>query len=487
MNNSVRVRLAPSPTGDVHIGTIWIAQFNWLFAKQQGGKFIVRLEDTDQKRLVEGSVHKIYEALDWYGLTPDEGPIQGGPHGPYVQSERLTLYKKYAEQLIEQGSAYYCFCTPERLTELRTAQEAAKRPPRYDKLCMNIPLDTARARVAAGESHVVRLNVPTSGEVTLHDLIRGDVTFRYDQVDDSVLLKSDGFPTYHLAVVVDDHLMEISHVIRGEEWLSSAPKHILLYEKLSWTPPQFAHLPLILGTDKKKLSKRHGATSALNFRDQGYLPETMQNFLALMGWHPKGDVETLTRKEVLEQFDLTAINSSGAVFDETKLDWLNGWYIRQLSPTELLERIRPWWHIPADATPTDTWLLGALKIVSERLKTLAEIDSLTLFLFSTVWDVELTSFDRTLLIPKKGTSEATQENLTMVEHWLQKYSGIWTAVAMKDALISDIATQGKKNGEVLWPLRVALSLRVASPDVFDLLELLGQAESLRRLKTILKQ
>ncbi len=486
MPKPVRVRLAPSPTGDVHIGTIWLAQFNWLFAKQQGGKFIVRIEDTDRKRLVEGSVNKIYEALDWYGLTPDEGPMQGGPFTPYVQSERLDLYKKYAEQLVEQGSGYYCFCTPERLTELRTAQEAAKRPPRYDKLCAAIQPVDAKKRVAAGESHVIRLNVPTIGSITLRDVIRGAVTFNYDQVDDSVLLKSDGFPTYHLAVVVDDYLMEISHVIRGEEWLSSAPKHLLLYEKFGWTPPAFAHLPLILGTDKKKLSKRHGATSALRFRDQGYLSETMQNFLALMGWHPKGDQETLTRPEVLQQFSLAEMNASGAVFDQTKLDWLNGWYIRQLLPAELLARIRPWWHIPAEVEPTEAWLLKVLLIVRDRLKTLAEIDELTLFLFKNVWDVELTSFDRSLLIPKKGNSEATQHHLTMTTEWLNRYTGRWSAAALKEAMMAEIAARGKKNGEILWPLRVALSLRPASPDVFDLLEVLGKTESLRRLQIITK-
>lgn len=485
MSKLVRVRLAPSPTGDVHIGTIWLAQFNWLFAKQQGGKFIVRLEDTDQKRFVEGSAEKIFEALNWYGLQPDEGPEQGGPYAPYVQSQRLALYQQHATQLVEQGSAYYCFCTPERLAEVRTGQEAAKRPPRYDKHCANLALAETKKRVAAGENHVIRLNIPTTGTIILHDLIRGDVAFRFDQVDDSVLLKSDGYPTYHLAVVVDDHLMEISHVIRGEEWLSSAPKHLLLYERFGWTPPAFAHLPLILGADKKKLSKRQGATSALSFRDQGYLPETMQNFLALMGWHPKGDKETLTREEVLRQFSLNEINPSGAVFDQTKLDWLNGWYIRQLPLNELLMRTRPWWHIPSEEQPSEERLMKALTIVRERMKNLAEIDELTLFLFKNVWNVELTSFDRSVLIPKKVSSEATNHHLAMTLEWLNRYSGPWTAPTLKEAMIAEIVAKGKKNNEILWPLRVALSLRTASPDVFDLLEVLGKEESLRRISVIL--
>lgn len=484
MSKPVRVRLAPSPTGDVHIGTIWIAQFNWLFAKQNNGKFIVRLEDTDQKRLVEGSIEKIYDALNWYGLTPDEGPEQGGPFAPYVQSQRLELYKQYAEQLINQGSAYYCFCTAERLTEVRAAQEAAKKPPRYDKHCAKLDHNESAKRVAAGESHVVRLNVPITGAITFHDLIRGDVTFRYDQVDDSVLLKSDGFPTYHLAVVVDDHLMEISHVIRGEEWLSSAPKHLLLYERFGWTPPAFAHLPLILGTDKKKLSKRHGATSALSFRELGYLPETMQNFLALMGWHPKGDVETLTRTEVIEQFSLDEINPSGAVFDQTKLDWLNGWYIRQLPITDLVIRLKPWWNIPAESSVDDEWLGRVVAIVRDRLTTLKQIDEMSLFFWPTVWDAELTDFDRSLLVPKKGTSEATTTNLGWAMDWLSEYRGTWSASELKTSMMAAIADAGKKNGEILWPVRVVLSLRAGSPDVFDLLAVLGKTESLRRLQAV---
>ncbi len=481
MPSTIRVRLAPSPTGDVHIGTVWLAQFDWLFAKQQGGKFIVRIEDTDQKRFVEGSIEKIYDALNWYGLTPDEGPEQGGPFGPYVQSQRLELYQKYARQLIEQGKAYYCFCSSERLDEVRLAQQAAKLPPRYDKHCANLDRVESSQRAAKGEPHVIRLNMPLTGIVTFHDLIRGDVTFGYDQVDDSVILKSDGFPTYHLAVVVDDHLMEISHVIRGEEWLSSAPKHLYLYECFGWTPPIFAHLPLILGTDKKKLSKRHGAMSALSFRDLGYLPEAMQNFLALMGWHPKGDAETLTRAEVVEQFNLEDVNPSGAVFDQTKLDWLNGWYIRQLPIPELVTRLRPWWNFPADADIDQVWLEKIVTIVRDRLTTLKQIDEMSLFFWPSVWDAEVTSFDRSVLIPKKGSAEATAHHLRMTAQWLNEYQGGWTAPELKEAIMRAIADAGKKNGEILWPLRVALSLRSASPDVFDLLAVMGREESIRRV------
>lgn len=457
--------------------------FDWRYAKQQGGSFILRLEDTDQKRLIEGSIEKIYEAFEWYGLTPDEGPKQGGEYGPYVQSERLSIYQQHVEKLIEEGNAYYCFCSSERLDVMRAAQQAAKQPPRYDKKCVSIPLNEAKARIANGESHVVRLNVPTSGTVVLHDLVRGDVTFRYDQVDDSVLLKSDGFPTYHLAVVVDDHLMKISHVLRGEEWLSSAPKHLLLYECFGWLPPMFAHLPLILGTDKKKLSKRMGATSALSFRDEGYLPEAMINFLALMGWHPKGDEEILSRQQIIDQFNFEDINPSGAIFDRTKLDWMNGMYIRAMTPEKLLEAVNPFWHRPDD-TVTNEWLLQAISLIHDRLVKLSDADELINFSFPTTWNTEVTTFDHQLLVPKKSSAEATTHHLEQTAKWLEQYVGEWDAEMLKEAMITAIASMGKKNGEILWPLRVALSLRAASPDVFDLLALLGKEESIRRITTI---
>ena len=479
---NIRVRLAPSPTGEVHIGTIWIAQFNWLFAKQRGGSFIVRLEDTDQKRLVPGSIEKIYEALDWYGLTPDEGPNHGGAFGPYVQSERLSLYRSHAEQLIQSGKAYWCFCTPERLDELRQSQEAAKQPPRYDKRCAALSPEEVSTRRQAGESAVVRLNMPAHGSVTLPDVIRGDVTFSYDQIDDSVLLKTDGFPTYHLAVVVDDHLMEISHVIRGEEWLPSTPKHLYLYESFGWAPPTFAHLPLILGTDKKKLSKRHNAASALTFRDSGYLPETMQNFLALMGWHPKGDEEVLPREEIIKQFDLASINPSGAIFDQTKLDWLNGWYLRHVAEDDLLSRLQPFWPMAKELTVDEQ--RGAVRLVRERLKTLADITTLTTTLLPLGWTAGLADFDRSLLIPKKSSADEAKENILWAISWLQEFSGDWKSEVLKEKMIAAISTAGKTNGGVLWPTRVALTLQAASPDVFDVLAYLGKEESLRRLQTI---
>lgn len=459
---------------------MWTALFNWLFARQQGGTFVLRIEDTDQKRLVPGSREKIFEALQWYGLTPDEGPEQGGPFGPYEQSQRLELYRTHVQQLLVSGAAYYCFCTPERLEQLRADQTAQKLPPRYDKHCATLtPADVERRR-KAGEPCTVRLNMPSNGTIEYTDIIRGQVSFRLDLLDDSVLLKSDGFPTYHLANVVDDHLMQISHVIRAEEWLPSVPKHLWLYKSFGWTPPQFAHLPLLLGQDKSKLSKRHGATSALSFRDLGYLPEALVNFLGLMGWHPKGDEEILSRDQFVQEFRLPEVNPSGAVFDMTKLEWMNGAYIRSATPADLVERLQPFWTTPADIT-TDQQI-AAVKLVQERLVKLSDINEAINFVFAPTWDTEVAAFDRTLLVPKKGTMEMTAHHLDQAAKWLEAYAGEWTAVTLKTDMIAAISAMGKKNGEILWPIRVALSLRAASPDVFDLLAYLGKTESLRRLR-----
>lgn len=486
MPDEVRVRIAPSPTGEVHIGTIWIAQFVWIFARQHKGVFVLRIEDTDQERLVPGSVDRLYEALHWYGLTPDEGPLQGGPYGPYVQSERLSLYREHALQLVRQGSAYYCFCTPERLAALRERQAASKQAPRYDKHCLALPPEEVARRVAAGEPSVIRLNVTPHGTIGHDDIVRGRVTFALNQIDDSVLLKSDGFPTYHLAVVVDDHLMKISHVIRAEEWLPSVPKHLLLYRAFGWELPKFAHMPMILGTDRKKLSKRHGATSALAFRDEGYVPEAMKNFLMLMGWRPKGDKEIFSTDTALKEFDLADVHPSGAIFDRTKLDWMNGEYLRNMPLQQLVKQLNDFWHIPAGARTIDAWKERAAAIVQDRLKKLSEIDGLINFAFASVWDAERATFDRVLLVPKKGTSESAHDGLQWAGEWLSAHADAWKAEGLKQGLLDAIAKAGRKNLGVLWPLRVALTLRAASPDVFDIMELLGKDETLRRIRTLIR-
>jgi len=486
MSEAVRVRFAPSPTGDPHIGGMWTALFNYIFAKQRRGTFVLRVEDTDRKRLVEGSVKNMLEALRWYGIVPDEGPEQGGPYAPYVQSERVDLHRQHALELVEKGSAYYCFCSAERLDALRKEQMIAKHAPRYDKHCASIPKVEAAARVAAGEPAVIRMNLPLTGQITLDDLIRGTVTFSYDQLDDSVLLKTDGFPTYHLANVVDDHHMHISHVIRAEEWLPSSPKHLFLYDAFGWTPPTFAHLPQLLGADRSKLSKRHGATSALSFRDEGYLPDAMRNFMVLMGWHPKGPEEVMTWDEIISQFSFAGVNPSGAIFDRTKLDWMNGMYIRRMPLGELIGQLTDFWHIPDGEHPDSAWKERAISTVRERMKKLNEVDGLINFAFAGVWSNEASGFARTLLVPKKGSADGTHEDLAWSHAWLSGYAGSWEQDALKQAMIAAIADAGKRNGDVLWPLRVALTLRAASPDVFDMLSLLGKEESLRRIGYFLK-
>ncbi|HIE03586.1 MAG TPA: glutamate--tRNA ligase, partial [Candidatus Latescibacteria bacterium] len=323
----VRVRFAPSPTGRLHVGSAHTALFNWLFARHHGGAFVLRIEDTDRSRVVEGALEDILEGLRWLGLDWDEGP--------YFQSERVEIYRRHADVLLERGWAYRCFCSPERLERMRREQQARGEPPKYDRRCRDLPPDEVKGRVEAGEPNVIRLKVPLEGETKFVDLIRGEIVFRNSELDDLILLKSDGFPTYHLASVVDDHLMGITHVLRAEEWISSTPKHVLLYEAFGWEPPNFAHLPLILGPDKSKLSKRHGATALLDYRDKGYLPEAMANFLALLGWSPGDGREKLSGEEMIEEFSLEGMGKRGSVFDETKLEWLNGLCIRELPPEQL--------------------------------------------------------------------------------------------------------------------------------------------------------
>jgi len=327
MNKSVRVRFAPSPTGYPHVGNIRTALFAWLFARHYGGSFIVRIEDTDVTRKVKGAVEAILDGLRWLGLDWDEGPEVGGNYGPYFQSQRLDIYRQFAECLVLQDDAYYCYCSPQRLAEMRSEQMKRKQPPGYDRYCRNLSEEERAKKEAEGTTPVVRFKMPLEGQTKFSDIIRGEVVFENNTLDDFVLLKSDGYPTYHLANVIDDHLMEISHVLRAEEWLSSTPRHLLLYQALGFELPQFAHLPMLLGPDRAKLSKRHGAVSIVEYRDQGYLPETMVNFLALLGWSLDDRTEILSRQELIENFSLERVSRTAAIFNHDKLNWMNGVYI----------------------------------------------------------------------------------------------------------------------------------------------------------------
>src|SRR5512142_1764426 len=337
---SVRTRIAPSPTGDPHVGTAYVALFNYAFARKHGGQFLLRIEDTDRERSSAASEAMIFEALHWLGLRWDEGPDVGGPHGPYRQSERTAIYREHAAELVRRGAAYPCFCTRERLDALREEQKARKQNFGYDGHCRALPREEAGRRAATGEPHVVRLAMPAEGETVVADLLRGELRFDNAQVDDQVLLKSDGFPTYHLANVVDDHLMGITHVIRAEEWLSSLPKHAILYQGFGWEPPVFCHLPLLRNADRSKISKRKNPVSVNFYKRAGYLPEVMLNFLALMGWSMPDEHEEFTLEEFIDEFTLERISLGGPVFDVEKLRWLNGKYLRRLLPAQLLERLR---------------------------------------------------------------------------------------------------------------------------------------------------
>lgn len=395
---TVRTRIAPSPTGDPHVGTAYIALFNYCFTRAHGGQFVLRIEDTDQARSSLESEQNIMEALRWLGLGWDEGPDVGGPHGPYRQSERREIYARYAQQLIDQGDAFYCFCTPERLAQARKEQEASgARTTKYDGLCLGVSPEEARARVAAGEPHVIRMKVPTEGDCVMQDRLRGEITKPWDDIDMQVLVKSDGMPTYHLAAVVDDHEMGITHIIRGEEWLNSVPKHLELYRMFGWEPPELIHLPLLRNPDKSKLSKRKNPTSITHYERMGFLPEALLNYLGRMGWsildevEEDGETKTITREkytvaDMIEHFDIDRISLGGPVFDVEKLKWLNGLYLREMDREELGDRYAAWGL-------SRERLMPVLDLVHERIETLAEVAPLAGHFLIGVPDLDAAAFE----------------------------------------------------------------------------------------------
>jgi len=475
---NVVTRFPPSPTGYLHIGSLRTALYNYLFAKRHGGRFILRVEDTDRTRYVEGAVESLIRTMDAMGLTYDEGPtlmdgkiVEVGDHGPYVQSQRLDLYKTYAQQLIDQGDAYHCFCTKERLTQLRDQQRLAKLPTKYDRACLALNDEEKQARIDAGEDHVIRLKVP-EGPITFTDEIRGAVTIDGCEVDDQVLMKTDGFPTYHLAVVVDDHLMGVTHIIRGEEWVSSVPKHVLLYQKLGFPLPSFGHLPLILNPDKSKLSKRQGDVAVEDFLKKGYLPEALLNFVALLGFNPSGDREIYTLQELQDAFDLSRVNKSGAVFDVEKLNWMNGQYIKSMDEEELNKRI-------GEFAPDieEDLLKRIVQVEKDRLAVLSEISNrLGMYTQSPAYDPEI-------LVWKKSDKEDAIAKLKGVQGVLEDLSEeVFTSLELIEGAVKKYIEDNElKNGNVLWPLRVALSGEPRSPSPFELLWALGKKESLMRV------
>ncbi|MBI2411073.1 MAG: glutamate--tRNA ligase [Candidatus Kerfeldbacteria bacterium] len=487
--NVVRTRFAPSPTGKLHIGGARTALFAYLWAKKNNGQFLLRIEDTDKTREVENGVAQITEGLRWLGLTWDEGPEVGGEHGPYIQSQRLDIYQRYAKELIAKKAAYYCFCTSERLDAMRKEQQAQKQPPRYDRYCRRMTDEAVQAALAKGVNFVVRLTVPESGKITIHDIVRGDIVFDWHDIDDQVLMKSDGYPTYHLANVIDDHLMQITHVIRGEEWLPSTPKHILLYQLFGWAAPEFTHLSIFLSKQGGKMSKRHGDTSLLHFRDQGYLPEAVVNFAALLGWNPKTTEEFFTLEELTERFELTQIHKANPVFETEKLDWINQHYMKKLSVLQLLENIRnlsenaeeisplykkfvQWFS--SLSTPRQESIWGSLK---ERTHTLREVAE------SIVVVEGAQEYDPKKLVWKKSTVEETCKVYIALQEKIAHISEEqFLAKPLNDIFMQWIPTTGWGNGDVLWPMRYALSGVDKSPSPFELAEILGKEETLKRLQ-----
>ncbi len=470
----VRVRIAPSPTGDPHVGTGYIALFDLAFAQSQGGKFVLRIEDTDRARSTRESEEAIFEALHWLGLSWDEGPDVGGPYGPYRQSERSNIYKKYAEKLIAQGAAYRCFCTPERMAQLRASQKAKKASVLgYDGFCKTLSSEEVARKLAEGVPHVVRLDVPDDGETVVKDLVRGEVRFENAGIDDQVLMKSDGFPTYHLANVVDDRLMEITHVIRAEEWISSTPKHLLLYKAFGWAPPVFIHMPLLRNANKSKISKRKNPTSLLWYRERGFLPEAMLNFLALMGWSVADGREVFDLDEMVAEFSWDRVSKSAPVFDMQKLEWLNGLYIRKLSADDLLKRIRD--AAPEAAALDEETMRRSLPLVQERMKTLCDYMDRTAFIFAESVDPAIAD-----LVAKKSTPEEAQAILRAAGDGLSS-AVAWTTPALDAACQALVEQLGVKTRTFFMTLRVAVTGTPVSPPLFESMELLGRDKTLGRI------
>jgi glutamyl-tRNA synthetase len=478
---TVRVRFAPSPTGYLHVGGARTALFNWLFAKRMGGQFLLRIEDTDRTRYSEEALTNLLAELKWMGLNWDEGPEIGGPHGPYQQSERLDLYQKAAWELVDAGKAYPCFCSSERLETMRASQEATGTPGGYDRHCRDLDPALAKARAEAGEPFVIRFKTPLSGETHFNDLLRGNITYANETLDDLVLLKTDGFPTYHLASVVDDHAMEITHVLRGEEWIPSTPKHVMLYAAFGWEAPIFVHLPVILSPDGGKLSKRKGAASVFDHKDMGILPHALFNFLALLGWNPGDYREILTLAELCELFDLNRLSLKSAVFDPKKLEWMNGQYLNTASGKELApflkEQITAQQALGLEGTWTDLQIESAAHLVRERCKSLLDLYPQSSFLFGlpSTWDEK----DQ-----KKALKEGWQERLTLIQNTLSAVSEeAWTVSELDSAFHALVEAHGGAFGQWGPVLRFALTRKMGGPGLPETMAWLGRAESLARLES----
>lgn len=474
MKNTIRVRFAPSPTGLLHLGGLRTALYNFLLAKQLNGTFVLRIEDTDQNRYVEGSVENLINSLKELGVDFDEGPGKEGNFGPYFQSQRLDIYKKHINQLIEQDNAYYCFCSKEELDEMRAEQQAQKQTTKYNGKCRNLSKDEINKKLSDGLPYVVRMKMPGDKLFSFNDMIRGQVEIASDLVEDQVILKADGFPTYHLAAVVDDHLMEISHVLRGEEWLYSTPKHIFLYEAFGWEPPQWVHLPLLLNTDRSKLSKRHGDFSVSNYINMGYLKEAIINFVALLGWHSAEDRELYTIDELCKEFSIERISKSGAIFDITKLDWMNGHYIRTL-PVEYIGKLCEPYFINEQIDISDIEKYNKVLIrARDQVTKLTQITE-----HSKMFYTPISLNDEFINILK------TEDSQKVIKWFIDNLKDIEETQWQKE-LLNEINKNGSKELGIkgknyFFPLRIALFGDCHGPDIPMLLDIFGKNETLNRL------
>lgn len=482
INSIPRVRFAPSPTGYLHIGGLRTALYNYLFAKSNNGKLILRIEDTDRKRFVEGAVENLIDTLSWAGITFDEGPDIGGDYGPYLQSERLHIYKELALKLISEKKAYYCFCSPQRLEKLKEEQQKQKLPQaKYDKHCLHLSQSEIEEKLNSGVSYVIRLNVKENQKVSFDDLIRETVEFETNNIDDQVLLKSDGYPTYHLANVVDDHLMKITHVIRGEEWLSSTPKHIILYDYFEWEKPAFAHLPLLLNPDKSKLSKRQGDVAVEDYREKGYLKEALINFVALLGWNFGDDKEFYEMNELIEKFSLERVHKAGAVFNLEKLNWLNFEHLRRKPDTEVLKMLRA--EIEKSEfngnNYSDDYLIKVIAAMKERVSFVKEYLTKSSYFFKAPETFEEQNL-------KKRWKEDSANLLSKLKENFEKLTN--PSKEDFEKALNETATElnvGK--GQIVHPLRIAVSGVGEGPGVYDIISIIGKDETVARINSALKK
>lgn len=489
--SEVRVRFAPSPTGYVHIGGLRTALYNYLYARNEGGKFILRIEDTDRTRFVEGALENLIGVLDWAGLDYDEGVFldengnlyEKGEYGPYIQSDRVKvgIYDKYIKQLIDEDKAYYCFCSAERLDNIREQQKADGKMPRYDGLCRGVSKEEAQKRVDAGEEHVVRLKLPANKNIQFKDAIKGNLSINTNDMDDQVLIKSDGFPTYHFAVVVDDHHMAITHVIRGDEWVSSTPKHVYLYEAFGWEAPTYVHLPTVLGKDKKKLSKRNADVAVEDFKKKGYLRDALINYIALVGWSPETNQEILSHDELVQQFSFDRVSRSGGVFDEAKLDWVNSHYVKELSDADLAKEIKPYLVDSKliDDSISDTKLEEIAATFKTSLNKFSEITNQVEFIFA-----KYDSEDFYKHVKHNLISEDSKTVLTKFKEIVES-EGMTEEIAK--TIMKKIQTEtGIKGKSLFFPVRSALSGSEHGPEMVHIFMILGKEGIINRINYVLE-